>query len=83
MPLIYSTNSELLYRLQVYLVAQSKGLEGAAGAGGGLLSRFLDNVVTPFSFNKEIAGSLINILTVDKILFDYDFVRLREGLKTF
>ena len=71
------------FAVQVYLVAQSKGLDRATGVGGGLLSSFLDNVVTPFSFNKEIAGSLINILTVDKILFDYDFVRLREGLKTF
>ena len=47
------------------------------------MTRFLDNVVTPFSFSREIAGSLINILTVDKILFDYDLIRLREGLKSF
>ena len=50
---------------------------------GSLLGRFLDNVVTPFSFNKEITGSLINILTIDKVLFDYELIRSRESLKTF
>ena len=70
------------FAAQVYMIAQGKGSEGT-GEGGNLLVRFLDNVVTPFSFSKEIAGSLINILTVDKILFDYDFIRLRESLRTF
>ena len=48
-----------------------------------MLVQFLQNVITPFSFNQDIAGSLINILTVDKILFDYDFIRLRESLRSF
>ena len=47
------------------------------------MARFLDNVVTPFSFSKDIAGSLINILSIDKILFDYETIRLREAVRSF
>ena len=43
----------------------------AAAAMGSALSVFLDKVVTPFAFSKEIAGSLMTVLTVDKILWDY------------
>ena len=65
------------FGIQVYLINQGKGSEGSSGQGGGMMARFLDNVITPFSFNKEIAGSLINVLSIDKILFDYEAIRQR------
>lgn len=57
--------------VQVYLINQGKGSEGIGGVTGSLLTRFLDNVVTPFSFSSDIAASLISVLAIDKILFDY------------
>ena len=38
--------------VQVYLISQGKGSEGTTGQGDTLMSRFLDSVVTPFSFNR-------------------------------
>lgn len=34
------------------MINQGKGSENSGGRGGSLVSSFLDNVVTPFSFNR-------------------------------
>jgi hypothetical protein len=68
---------------QVFLIAEGKGSESYAHATGGLAIQFLQNVITPFSFSKDITGSLINILTIDKVLYDYDIIRQRLGLISF
>lgn len=65
------------------MIAEGKGSEAYAQANSGFTVQFLQNVITPFSFSKEITGSLINVLTVDKILYDYDTVRSRLGLVSF
>lgn len=65
---------------QVFMIAEGKGAESYGRASGGVTLQFLQNVITPFSFSREITGSLINVLTIDKMLFDYELVRQRVGL---
>lgn len=65
--------------IQVYPITTSKAGEGSAGATG-LTALFLENVVTPFSFSREVAGSLLSVLTVDKALCDYESVRGKVAL---
>lgn len=68
---------------QVFLISQSKQSESMSSSSGSLINQFLDNVVTPFSFSKEITSNLVSILTIDKILYDYEITRQKLGLKTF
>lgn len=65
---------------QAFLVTTA-GQGAAAAAGGTALSAFLDKVVTPFAFSKEIAGSLMTVLTVDKILWDYELIQKKLALR--
>ena len=65
---------------QVFLIAEGKGAESYGRGAGGATAQFLQNVITPFSFSKEVTGSLLNVLTVEKVLFDYEVVRQRLGL---
>jgi hypothetical protein len=65
--------------VQVYPIATSKAGDGTAGASGAT-ALFLDKVVTPFSFGREVAGSLLSVLAVDKILCDYEAVRSRVAI---
>jgi hypothetical protein len=65
--------------VQVFFIATSKGGEGSSGATG-LTAKFLESVVTPFSFGKEVTGSLLSVLAVDKVLSDYESVRGRVAL---
>jgi len=68
---------------QVFLIPQAKNSENTNGPSANLIHQFLENVVTPFSFSKDITANLLNILTIDKILYDYEIIRQKIGLKTF
>jgi hypothetical protein len=48
-----------------------------------ITTQFLQNVITPFSFSKDIAANLLNLLTIDKILYDYEIVRQKLALVPF
>jgi hypothetical protein len=47
------------------------------------LHNFLQNVSSPFSFTEKITSSLISLLSVDKILYDYERIKNRQTLKSF
>ena len=66
---------------QVYLLNSKQSLNNMAS--GSLILDFLGNVSTPFSFNEKITGSLINLLTIDKMLYDYEIVRHKYKLNSF
>lgn len=52
-------------------------------ASSSFLNSFLANVSTPFSFNEKVTGSLINLLSIDKVLYDYEIIRHKHKLQSF
>lgn len=67
---------------QVYLLNQ-KSFQNNAYITSVPLFNFLQNVSTPFSFNEKITGSLINLLSIDKILFDFEVIKHKTQLQSF
>ena len=79
--MIHSVPKKVDASTQLFLVTEAKDSKGSASSS--VMMNFLSNVSTPFSFNEKVTGSLISLLAIDKILFDYEIIRNKQQLRYF
>ena len=79
--MVHSVPKKMDASTQLFLIAESQ--DSKVSSSSSMMSSFLSNVSTPFSFSEKVTGSLISILSIDKILYDYDIVRNKLQLQYF
>ena len=79
--MVHSVPKKIDASTQLFLIAESQ--DSKVSSSSSMMSSFLSNVSTPFSFSEKVTGSLISILSIDKILYDYDIVRNKLQLQYF
>lgn len=67
---------------QLFLVTSKKSIEGTDAVASNPYDVFLENINTPFQFSKGAASNIINLFLVDKLVYDYELIRAKAGLKS-